>query len=460
MTTIGKTATASARHVARPSSIWPFLIVWIGQAVSMVGSGLTSFALGVWLLQETGEATPFALTILFASFPSLLLAPLAGSLVDRWNRRWLMVVADTGDALVTLGAAALVATGGLQVWHVYGIALVSAVFAAFQRPAYESSISLLVPEKDLARANGLVQAAHAGQSLLSPLLAGALVGLIGLHGIFVVDFVTYFAAIITVLLIKIPQPSPSEVSEVANETVSGRVRRDFAFGLRFLRDRPGLLGLLIYFALINFLLNLAFVLTGPLVLSFSDPATLGVIQMASGAAMLVGSIVISAWGGPKRRIVGVVGIIAVGALGELLVGLRPSPVLIGLGISWLLFCIPIASGCSSAIFQANVPSEVQGRVFAVRSMVASSIMPIAFLLAGPLADRVFEPLMAADGVLGRGWLGQVVGRGTGRGIALIYLLSALLIVVTSAVAWADPRIRNVDVVGRSAANAVEEAVSA
>jgi hypothetical protein len=205
-----------------------------------------------------------------------------------------------------------------------------------------------------------------------------------------------------------------------------------------------LFGLLLYFALVNFFLNLAGVLTSPMVLSFSGPAALGGIQMASGIGMLAGSLVISAWGGPKRRIAGVVGAITLAAIGGLVMGLRPSVLLVGLGITWFLFCIPIAGGCSQAIFQSQVPPEAQGRVFAVRTMVARSMMPLATLLAGPLADWVFEPLMRADGVLGRGWAGKLLGTGPGRGIGLIYVISAGLIVAASAAAWANPRIRAVE----------------
>ena len=151
-------------------------------------SGLTSFALGVWLYEQTGRATPFALTVLLANLPRIVLAPLAGSLADRWNRRWMMVLSDSGDALVKLGAVALVVTGSLQIWHVYLIAALGAVFAAFQEPAYTASIAMLVPKKDLARANGLVQTAQAVESLIEPLLAGALMGTVGLRAVFAIDF--------------------------------------------------------------------------------------------------------------------------------------------------------------------------------------------------------------------------------------------------------------------------------
>ncbi|MCJ7548603.1 MAG: MFS transporter [Anaerolineae bacterium] len=429
------------RETGAPQGMRSFLIVWFGQVISLIGSGLTSFALGVWLSQQTGRATPFAITVLLANLPRILLAPLAGSLADRWNRRWMMVLSDSGDALVKLGAVVLVATGHLQIWHVYLIAVLSSVFAAFQEPAYAASITMLVPKKDLARANGLVQTAQAVESLLAPLLAGALMGTVGLRAIFAIDFITYSFAIGALLVVRIPQPKLSE-SDTGGDR--GTVWRDARFGWSYLKARPGLLGLLLYFALVNFLLNGVGVLTAPMVLAFGSATTLGVVQMASGAGMLLGSVVMSTWGGPQRRIVGVIGAIALAALGGLAMGLRPWAPLVSCGLAWFLFWIPVAAGSSQAIFQSKVARGAQGRVFAVRSMLARSMMPLATLVAGPLADYVFDPLMAADGSLGRTWVGQVVGTGPGRGIGLMYIVSALLLIVVSALAWTNPRIRMVE----------------
>jgi len=429
------------RQIGTPQGMRSFLIVWSGQVISLIGSGLTSFALGVWLYQQTERATPFALTVLLANLPRILLAPLAGSLADRWNRRWMMILADSADALVKLGAVGLVATGNLQVWHVYLVAVLSSVCSAFQEPAYTASIVMLVPKKDLARANGLIQTAQAVESLISPLLAAALMGTVGLRAIFAIDFFTYFFAIGALLVVRIPQPKLSE-SDTGGDR--GTVWRDARYGWGYLKARPGLLGLLLYFALVNFLLNGVGVLTGPMVLAFGSSTTLGVVQMASGAGLLLGSVVMSMWGGPQRRIVGVIGAIALAALGGLAMGLRPWAPLVSCGVAWFLFWIPVAAGSSQAIFQSKVAPGAQGRVFAVRGMISRSMMPLATLVAGPLADYVFNPVMAADGALGSTRVGQVVGTGPGRGIGLMYVLSSLLLIAVSALAWMNPLIRMVE----------------
>jgi MFS family permease len=416
-----------------------FLVIWLGQVISIIGSGLTGFALGVWMFEETGQATPFAMTVLFATLPRLLLAPVAGSLADRWNRRWIMVLADTGSALVTLGAIALVMTDRIEVWHVYGIALLGAICSSLQEPAYLASIAVLVPHEHLGRANGMVQAAQAIDMLLSPMLAGALFGVVGMRGIFLIDIATYVIAVGSLLVVAIPQPQRTTSVDDPEDKW-----QDLTYGWRYLWARPGLFGMLIYFALVNFFLGTIGALSGPLVLSFAEPVVLGTVQMASGVGMLLGSVVISAWGGPRRRITGVVGAIAAASVGILVMGLRPSGVGVGAGMALFLFFIPIASGCSQAIFQTKVPLNAQGRVFAARSMISGSMMPIAYLLTGPLADRVFEPRLQPGAPWADGWIGRLMGVGAGRGIGFMFVIAGVFLMTASLLAWTHPRIRHLE----------------
>lgn len=416
-----------------------FTVIWLGQILSMLGSGLTNFALAVWIFEQTGRATPFALAALAGSLPRILLSPIAGSIVDRWDRRKIMILADSASALMTLVIAVLFFTDALQVWHIYIIALIGSSFGAFQEPAYTASITMLVPKKDLARASGMTQSGQALEMLISPVLAGVLFVTIGLRGIILIDFATFFFAIGALLLVRIPRPP---VVETQGERKN--IWSDAAFGFKYLRARSGLLGLLLFFALTNFLLNLAAVLTGPLVLSVNNAAALGGVQTAGGAGMLVGSIVLSAWGGPKRRIPWVLGFISLAAAGLVLMGINPSIWMIGAGMFVFLAPIPVGSGLSQALFQLKVEPGVQGRVFAIRGMISRSMMPLAFLLAGPLSDRVFEPLMAVNGALASSWIGQIIGSGDGRGTALIFIASGLFLLVTSLLAYLNPRIRNLE----------------
>ncbi|MEW6648601.1 MAG: MFS transporter [Chloroflexota bacterium] len=425
----------------QPGNMRTFLVIWMGQLISILGSGLTSFALGVWIFQETGQATPFAITVLFGTLPRILLSPLAGSLADRWNRRRLMILSDSGNALVTLVVVLLVYTDSLQIWNIYLVALAGSLCAAFQEPAYTASITMLVPKKDLARASGLMQIAQSMELLVAPLLAGVLFGFIGLGGIVLIDFITYFFAVGALLIVRIPQPKLTSQPEGSGKN---KTWQDAQFGWKYLRQRAGLFGLLLYFALVNFLVNLGGVLTAPLLLSFTNPTVLGAVQTVSGVGMLAGSLILGAWGGPKQRIRGVLAFIGLASLGVMLVGIRADALWIGAGYFVLLFCVPLASGTSQAVFQTKIAADVQGRVFAIRAMISRSMMPVAFLLAGPLADSIFEPAMRPGGLLAQTALGNLLGVGAGRGIGLIFVSAGLVMAVSTLAAYLNPRIRNIE----------------
>lgn len=433
MTTLSVSAPAET-----PKDMKTFFIIWGGQLVSMLGSGLTNFALGVWLYDQTKQATPFAITVLLGSLPRILLLPFAGSLADRFNRRLIMILADTFTAVFTLIIFILLGAGNLQLWHIYIIAAMMSVFSAFQEPAYSASIAMIVPKEKLGSANGMVQMGQAITSVLTPVLAGALFVFIGFKGIIIIDFVTFFFAVGALLFVRIPQP------ERAAEHKDKNVWQDMAFGWNYLRQRTGLFGLLLYYAMVNFLLNWSAVLLIPMVLSRFTADVLGIIQTILGVGMLAGSIVMSAWGGAKRRIPAAIGFIVLAVTGFIIAGMTPNPYLIGVGAFVLMFFVPLASGNSQVVFQTKVARDVQGRVFSVRSAISQSMMPLAFLTAGPLADRFFEPLMSEGGALASTFIGQWLGTGAGRGIGLMFIISGVVAIVTSALVYANPRIRNVE----------------
>jgi len=427
---------------AQPKNMRTFLVIWLGQFISIVGSGLTGFGLSVWVFTQTGKATPMAITALAFNLPRILLSPIAGSVADRFNRKRILIIADTAAVLITVGLAVLIYNDMLQVWHIYLSAALSSAFGTFQEPAYRSSITMMVPKKDLARAAGIQQIGGAMQSILVPVLAGALYGLIGFRGIILIDIFTFFFAIAALIWAHIPQP------EMVTDTGTGEKRSmlsDARFGWKYLQARPGLVTLLLYFAVVNFFLSLSGVLSAPLVLSFGTPTDMGLVQMAGGAAMLIGGLVMGTWGGPKtKRVWGVILTIFLSGFGFLIVGLKPLTWSIALGQFVFLIFIPIAAALSQAVWQIKIPADIQGRVFAMRAMLSYSIIPLANLIAGPLADQVFEPLMGEGGALANSILGDLLGVGPGRGIAVIFLVSALFLWISSIIIFTYPRVRNLE----------------
>lgn len=416
-----------------------FLVIWIGQVVSFIGSGLTNFALGVWVYQLTGSVTQFALISMFIVLPGVLVSPFAGALVDRWDRRWAMIFSDIGSGVVILCIALLLAAGRLEIWHIYLALLIRSTFGAFRWPAYSAAIPLLVPKQQLGRVNGMVQMGQALGPVISPLAAGVLITAIHVEGVILVDVATFVLALLTLLVVRLLKPKR------VNRSATGRgsLLKEVGEGLRYLKQRPGLLGLMLLFAVINFMVGIVSVLATPLVLSFATASVLGTVIGIGGMGMLVGSVVLSIWGGPKRRIMGVLGFTMLAGFCITLGGLRPSAVIITVAAFVFYFCFPIISGSSQAIWQSKVALDLQGRVFALRNMIAMSCMPLAYLVAGSLSDYVFEPLMAESGPLASS-VGSVIGVGPGRGIGLLFIVLGLLTMIAAAAGYSYSHIRLVE----------------
>jgi MFS transporter, DHA3 family, macrolide efflux protein len=417
-----------------------FSMVWFGQLVSSIGSGLTGFALGVWIYQQTGSTTLFAVNILAYTLPNLLISPLAGALIDRWDRRLVLIMSDGGSALSTLMIALLYLSGRLEIWHIYVATAFNSAFGSFQWPAWSAATTMLVPKRHLGRASGMTQASEAIANLASPAMAGLLLVKTGIPGIVLVDFSTFLVAIFALLVVKFPQYERTAQSGAGKSSLF----KEMTFGWKYISTRSGLLGLLIVFASTNFLNSLGSPLITPMLLEMTTPEILGYMASFIGVGMLIGTVVMSTWGGPKRRIHGVLGFLMVQGLFQILIGLRPSLPLMAASGFGMMLVFPIVNGSSQALWQSKVPPGLQGRVFAVRRMIAWSIMPIATMLAGPMHDYVFSPLMAENGILA-GSVGLVLGTGPGRGAGLIFVMTGLLtILVVAAAGYGNPRVRHLE----------------
>jgi MFS family permease len=408
-----------------------FSIVWAGQIVSVLASSMTQFALTIWAYEETGSAT--ALGAMSTSFilPFLLLSPIAGAMVDRYNRKLMMMVSDLGAVIATVGILILNASGQLQIWHLYVAAAVNGLGNTFQWPAYSAAISTMVPKEQYSRANGMMSLIEFGPSVLAPMLAGALLPLIELTGILVLDVVTFFLAIATLLAVHVPQP----VRTVEGQAGQGSLLKEGIYGFRYIFARRSLLGLLLFFLTLNFFGGLAWPLFAPRILAQTDSSStaLGATQSAWAVGAVVGSLLISLWGGFKRRMKSIL----VGEALTAIVGL----VLFGLARdlwSWMAAAavgaifLPFTNGASQAIWQAKVAPDVQGRVFAARRMIAWIMQPVTPLMAGALADYVTEPAMQSTTALARTF-GGLVGTGPGSGMALQFVLAGLAYLGTALV---------------------------
>jgi MFS transporter, DHA3 family, macrolide efflux protein len=421
-----------------------FFIVWIGQVISLLGSKLTEFALGFWILdqtyQDTGTITQFALTILFMYLPKVIISPLAGVLVDRWNRRSVMIMSDLGTAIVTFVMLSLVWSNNLAVGYIYLALIISSSLNAFQQPAYMAAIAQLVPAKNLSRANGMVQASFAIAKIAAPAIAGLLMKFLGLETILSIDIATFVIAIITLVTVKFPdfKRFTKTRRKVINQVVS-----DVVAGWNYIVLRPGLIRLVCFIAISYFTMGMLEVVLWPLLYKPGSTDQLGIVLSVGGCGMLLGSVLMSVWSGPKNRVRAIISFVGLQGVIVLIGGLKISPIILAVGIFGYLFSQPIIVSCNQAIWQSKVPTRLQGRVFALQQTLERSLAICAYLLAGPLVDNVLNPLMTEGGIVAQ-IIGRFINTGMGQGVTLLLVLLGILNLMVVAIAYKEPRLRHLE----------------
>jgi len=415
--------------IMRPNGMKSFYLIWVGQSISTLGSYLVSFALGIWIYEKTSSVSLLALNMLVFVLPELLLSPWAGVVADRFNRRLVMLAADSGAALSSVFLLAVMAAGPLQVWHVLLATTLNAVCKAFQFPASAAVVPQLVPDDQLGRANGLIEIGEAAAFLFGPALAGVLYVSAGIQlgGIILIDILSFGCALLTLALVPIPDPPPSPEGQASR----GKVWDEVKYGWGYIVSRPGLLGLMLYFALLQFFQEFTYPLVQPLLLDIAPPNAMGVSFTIMGLGMLAGMGIMSLWDASKYRVQGMLILGAIEGLAMVLAGSRPGLVVLTLGGFIYFMAWPVVEASNQALWQSSVAQDVQGRAFALRSAVAAALRPIALVAAGPLADQVFRPLLTVDSPLASTDFGRFMGTGEDRGIALfIMLLGACTVAIS------------------------------
>ncbi|MGV9310240.1 non-ribosomal peptide synthetase/MFS transporter [Nonomuraea sp. NPDC003727] len=407
-----------------------FYTVAAGQTASLLGSALTSFALGVWAYQSSGRVADYALVTMLAVLPALLAAPLGGAVADRIDRRLVMLACDAVSAVATTALVLLLWLGDLRIWQVGVISGTLSLVTAFHRPAYLAAVAQLVPKPYLMQANALANLGTGLGMLLAPMAGAALVTLFGLHGVVAIDIVTFLIGLATLLAVRFPDRLFRRLEESFAQSIVG--------GWRFLVRRRPLMIMIAFFTVENYLGMLALAVTVPTLLSFGDVTAVGTVTAAQGLGAVLGGVVMVFWGGTSRRAIGMVGFVSGFGLGVLLIGLRPSVVLAAIGglVSWV--CLSILNTHWMALIQMKVGLELQGRVLATNQMLAVSMTPLAFLTAPPLT-AFFAPLLEPGGALADTVVGTIAGVGPGRGIGLLLAATGALLVLWGALGlWYRP----------------------
>lgn len=425
----------------RPSGMLGFTIVWLGQIISVLATNMTQFALTIWVFELTGSVTALGLVQVFFITPFLLISPIAGVMVDRYNRKLMMMVSDLTAGLATVAILVLQAMGMLEIWHLYVAATFQGLGNTFQWPAYSAAISTMLDKKQYGRANGMMSLIEAGPGVVAPLLAGGLLPVVKLTGILTIDVVTFLVAIGLLLIVHIPQPQRTQDGEHSQ----GNLWKEAAYGFKYIFDRPGLVGLLSVFLLGNLFSGIQFTLLPPMILSRTgnDSVILGGVQSAGALGAFIGGVLMSMWGGFKRRIHGVLlgWILSSLALAFLGIGRDLSVWIPAMVLGTLFF--PLVNGSSQAIWQAKVAPDLQGRVFSSRRLIAWVTTPITPVIAGLLADYVMEPAMQNANRFSQIFR-NVFGTAPGAGMGVLTVFCCLVCALVGLSGYYVPAIRNLE----------------
>jgi DHA3 family macrolide efflux protein-like MFS transporter len=405
--------------------------------MSTTGSYMSNFALSIWAWEQTGSATTLALINFFFLLASIPATLVSGAIVDRYNRKLLMMLGDAIAALSTLIILGLSLTHSLHIWHLYGLSAISGGFSQIQGLAYSTSITLIVPPHHYARAGSLRSIVHYGSSIFAPALAGSLYPILGLRGILGIDLSTFAIAIATLLIVTLPQPTALTKSE--------SIWQHLSFGFRYIFKKPELFALLGITSLFWFAHDLSGSIYKPTILARSggDTQVLGIVVAAAGIGGVLGGILTSIWSENQRH------------LNKLLWGFMGAGIcktIFGFGQSvkvWLpaQFCaslhFPLLSSSENALWLSHVPPSVQGRVFAANSLILQLLSAIASLLGGWLADRIFEPAMRPGTILAA-MFGSILGTESGAGMALLYVTAVASLFLIGLSGYAIPALRRLD----------------
>lgn len=420
--------------------IFNWSILFGGQAISLLGSLIAGFGISIWVYQLTGSALDYALLNICSLTPRIVVSPFAGAFVDRWNRRAVLLITDTISALTTVFIFLMLQLGAVQLWHIYLATAISSFCLAFQSPAYSTVSTLTMPKSHYDRLGAISSLVIGILRISYPALAGIIFAAYDMPGLVLTDLLTYGIALISTVLLFIPKVEESE----EGKTSKGNLLQEATFGMRYIAQRRGLLELLLLYTLNNFLQGLVLVLFIPMVLSFATSQELGVTVSLGVSGNLLAALIMFAIKTPKRRIPFILLAQFGMGLSMVLGGLKPSLFLITLGgfLYWVSF--RFYDNYQYTLWRLKVPADIQGRIWSTQTFIAWSVLPIAFLLAAPIADSLtgpaFMPGGAADGTI----LSSLFELGPGRGIGFMFTSAGILTLIIGVWAALSPYIRNIE----------------
>lgn len=411
-----------------------FLIIWFGEFVSSIGSGLTAFALAVYVFQMTGTATSVSLVILFSFLPSILLSPVAGVLADRFDRRLMMIVGDSLSALGLLFILFIMATGEIALWQICLGVTISSIFIALLEPSYKATITDLLTEEQFSKASGLVQLAASSKYLFSPIIAGFLLTVTNTETILIIDISTFFVTVLAVMFVK------RSLQVIKKKQEKHHFLKSLVEGWNAVKENGAVLYLIMIISLVTFFIGFVQTLLTPMMLSLTDVKMLGIIQSFSSIGLIISSLIIGIFvistKYTKRLVIGL------GFAGYFIsmMGITTNIYFIGGAIFLLFAALPFVNTSAEVLIRKTIENEKQGRAWGIIGIISQLGYVVAYSISGILADNIFNPLLVEGGALAS-TIGRVIGTGQGRGIGLLFIISGMMVVLLAIITYKNKSIK-------------------
>lgn len=396
-----------------------FMVIWMGELISCIGSGMTAFAVSIYVYELTGSAAWVSLTALLAYLPTILMSPAGGILADRYDRRSMMIFGDSFSALGLLLILICINTGNISAVPVLIGVTISSVFAGILEPAYKATVTDLVSEDEYAKASSLVQIAGSSKYLISPVIAGLILSVSDIRTILLIDIATILVTVAATASVR------SSVKSNKKNNDNFNFSKEFKAGIKSITQDKGVSSLVVLMAFMCFFVAFIQTLMTPMILAFADSKTLGIMESVSAVGMLIGSVVVGVLNIKRNftRIL-IISLMAAGVFMSM-TGTTTNIWLI-MSYSILFFtALPFINTCADVLIRSRIPNDVQGRAWGIISVLTQMGYVVAYAVCGILADYVFGPMLMEDGIFA-GSIGRLIGIGEGRGIGLMFIITGII----------------------------------
>ena len=412
-----------------------FYKLWLGELISNIGSGMTAFALSVYIYEKTGSVSYVSLITLLSFMPSIILSPIGGLLADRYDRRLLMIIGDLFSGLGLVYILWNIQAGENSIVPIFVGITFSSIFTSLLEPSYRATLTDILEEENYAKASGLIQVAGSAKYLISPVIAGVILSVADIRIILLLDILTFITTCLMIFLVR--KSMNSETQNYKKDSFKGLLE-----GLFIIKENRGVYSLVIIMFFVCFFMGFIQILIRPMILALSSVKTAGMMESLCAVGLLIGSLWIGIAGIKKNysKILAVACFFC--GIFMSMTGVNENLAIIGISTFLFFSTLPFMNSCADVLVRVSIPNELQGRIWGLISLITQMGTVAAYIISGVMADYVFEPMFNKNGLLVKN-IGMIIGTGKGRGIGFMLILSGIGMLIMAIVIWKNGKIREV-----------------